>query len=112
MCTIFHLKPIEGITVVLLKSSIETGSPNYRILSGLVSVSSVILLANSLETFLFKSAPIPVKSPPSLKPVALSADGPIANPLATPAPTISFLIMFFLIMDLICYLKRLDYRMF
>ena len=89
------MKPIEGITVVLLKSNTKTGSPKYRILSGDVLVSSVILLAKSLDTFLPISAPKPLNTPPSAKPIAESADAPMANPPATPAPTISFLIVFF-----------------
>ena len=85
----------EGMIVVALKSNIETGSPKYLILSGLVLVSDVILLARPVETFLPISAPIPVSRPPSLKPIALSADAPIANPPAAPAVTISSLTMFF-----------------
>ena len=95
MCTIFHLKPIEGITVVLLSSNIEAGSPKYRILSGDVSVSYVILLAKSDDTFLPISAPKPVNKPPSLKPTALSIDAPMDTPPATPDPTNSFLTVFF-----------------
>ena len=55
----------------------------------------VILLAKSLDTFLPISAPKPINKPPSLKPVAESADAPMASPPATPAPTISSLTMFF-----------------
>ena len=84
-----------GITVVALKSKAEIGSPQYRILLGLVLVSDIILLAKSGDTFLPISAPKPDNEPPSLKPIAKSADAPMANPPATPAPTISFLTMFF-----------------
>ena len=84
----------DGITVVALKSIAEIGSPRYRILSGGVLLSDVNMLAISVETFLPISAPEPLNNPPSEKPIAESADAPIANPLATPAPTISFLIMF------------------
>ena len=45
------------------------------------------------------SAPIPVKIPSSEKPIAESADAPMANPPAAPAPTISFLTMYFSIGD-------------
>ena len=100
----------EGMIVVALKSNIETGSPKHLTLSGDVLVSDVILLAKSLDTFLPISAPIPVNKPPSLKPIAASADAPIYPIPATPAPTISSLTMF-LIMGLICYLIQLDYRM-
>ena len=93
MCAILHLKPIEGIPVVLLRSNIETGSPKYRILSGDVLVSSVILLAKSLDTLPI-SAPKPLNKPPSAKPVAESAGAPMANPPAAPAVTISSLTMF------------------
>ena len=41
------------------------------------------------------SAPEPDNKPPSLKPIAVPADAPMANPPATPAPTISSLTMFF-----------------
>ena len=88
----------DGITVVALKSIAEIGSPKYRILSGDVSLSDVHLLAISVETFSPISAPEPLNNPPSEKPTAESADAPTANPLATPTPTISSLIMFFLIM--------------
>ena len=60
-----------------------------------VLVSSVILLAKSLDTFLPISAPKPVNKPPSAKPIAASADAPMANPPAAPTPTITFLTMFF-----------------
>ena len=92
---LFHLCLNEGMIVVALKSSIEIGSPKYLILSGDVLVSDVILLAKSDDTFFLILAPKPVNTPPSLKPVAEYADAPIASPLATPAPTISSLIMFF-----------------
>ena len=88
------MKPIEGIAVVLLKSNIETGSPKYLILSGLVLVSSVILFAKSLDTFLPISALKPLDIPPSENPIAASADAPTANPPATPAVIISSLTMF------------------
>ena len=89
--------------MVGLKSNIEIRSPKYLILSGLVFVSGVILLAKSVETFLPISPPIPVNKPPSLKPVALSADAPIANPPAAPAVTISSLTMFFVNNGFVCY---------
>ena len=41
------------------------------------------------------SAPKPLNKPPSLKPVAESTDAPMASPLATPAPSISSITMFF-----------------
>ena len=81
--------------MVALKSNALIGSPKYLILSGLVLVSDVILLAKSVDTFLPISAPKPDNNPPSLKPIALSADAPIANPPAAPAVTISSLTMFF-----------------
>ena len=59
----FHLKFIDGIIVLALKSNIETGSPKYLILSGLVLVSSVILLAKSLDTFLPTSVPKALNNP-------------------------------------------------
>ena len=62
---------------------------------GGVLVSDVILLTKSFDTFLPISAPEPDNKPPSLKPVAESTVVPIANPPATPAPTISSLTMFF-----------------
>ena len=88
--------------MVALKSNALIGSQKYLILSGDASVSHVILLAKSLDTFLPISAPIPVNKPPSLKPIAASADAPIYPIPATPAPTISSLTML-LIMDLIYY---------
>ena len=72
----------------------ETGSPKYLILSRLVLLYSVILLAKSVETFLPISAPKPLNKPPSEQPKAVSVDATIANPPATPAPTISSLTMF------------------
>ena len=81
--------------VVALKSNIETGSPKYSILSGLVLVYDVILLAKSDDTCLPISVPKPLNKPPSENPIAESADAPIASPPATPAPTISSLAMFF-----------------
>ena len=81
--------------VVALKSNIEAGSPKYRVLSGDVLLSSVILLAKSLDTFLPRSAPRPLNTPPFEKPIAESADAPVANPPPTPAPIISFLIFLF-----------------
>ena len=101
----------EGIIVVALKPKAEIESPKYRILLGRVLVSDVILLAKSLDTFLPISTPIPVHKPPSLKPVAGSPVVPMANPPATPAPTISSLTVFFLIMGLICYLIQQVPRM-
>ena len=111
MCAIFHLKPIEGITVVLLTSNIETGSPKYRVLSCDVLVSYVILLAKSLDTFLPISAPRPFNIPPSEIPIAASADAPMANPPAAPAVTISSLTMFFSIMVVLYSLKQWELRM-
>ena len=46
-------------------------------------------------TFLPMSLPKPLNIPPSENPIAESADAPMANPLAAPAPIISFLIMSF-----------------
>ena len=46
-----------------------------------------------MKCFLFISAPIPVKRPPPAKPIAESADAPMANPPATPAPIILSLII-------------------
>ena len=94
-----------------LKSKAEVGSPKYRILSGDVLISDVILLKKSDGICLPISAPKPLNKPPSENPVAASADAPIANPLAAPAVTISSLTMI-LIMDLVCYRKQWDYRMF
>ena len=99
------------MTVVALKSKAEIGSPSERSLSGDVWVFSVILLAKSDDVCLPIPGPKPDNNPPSLKPVAPSADAPMANPLPTPAVTISSLTMFFLIMDLICYMKQLEHRM-
>ena len=76
--------------MVELKSNIDTGSPKYLILSGLVLVSDVILLAKSDDTFLPISAPKPLSNPPSEKPIAESTDAPMASPPAAPIPTISF----------------------
>ena len=92
---LFHLCLNEGMIVVALKSKAEIGSPKYRILSGEELVYDVILLAKSVETFLPISAPKPVNKPPSLKPVAVSADAPIYHIPATPPATISSLTMFF-----------------
>ena len=83
------------MTVLALKSNIEIGSPKYRILSGCVLISSVILLAKSLDTFLPMSLDKALKRPPSAKPIAESTDAPMANPPAAPAPTISLLTMSF-----------------
>ena len=91
----------DGITVVALKSNIEIGSPKYLVLSRDVLLSSVILLAKSLDAFLPISLPKPLNNPPSEKPIAASADALVANPLATPAPTIAFLPMSFSICDFI-----------
>ena len=41
------------------------------------------------------SAPKPLNKPPSENPIAESTDAPMANPPATPEPTISCLTMFF-----------------
>ena len=92
---LLNLNPNDGITVVALKSKAEIGSPRYLILLGLVLFSSVILLAKSAETFLPITPPKPVNKPPSENPIAASAVVPMDTPPATPAPTISFLIMFF-----------------
>ena len=81
--------------VVALKPKALIGSPKYFILPGEVLVSDVILLEKSDDIFLSISAPKPDNKPPSLKPVAESADAPMDSPLAAPAPTISSLIMFF-----------------
>ena len=78
-----------------MKSNIKVGSPKYLILSGDVLVSDVILSAKSVDTFLPIPVPKPINNPPSEKPIAESADAPIDNPPATPAPTISSLTMFF-----------------
>ena len=94
MCAVFHLKPIEGITIVLSRSNITAGSPTYRILSGDVLVSSVILLAKSLD-ILSKSAPRLLNKTPSAKPISESADAPVATPPATPAVIISSLTISF-----------------
>ena len=71
------------------------GSPKYLMPFTFVFVSSVILLAKSVETFLPISAPKPLNNPPSEKPIAESTDAPMANPPAAPAPTTSCLTMFF-----------------
>ena len=89
------------MTALALKPKTEIGSPKYRIMSDDVLVSSVILLAKSLDTFLPISAPIPVKRPPSEKPIAESADAPMANPPAALAFTNSFSTMSFSIGDFI-----------
>ena len=68
----FHLKPNEGMTVVLLKSKALIGSPKYLILSGDILLPSVILLAKSLDIFLPMPAPKPLNEPPSAKPIAES----------------------------------------
>ena len=96
--------------MVALKSKAETGSPKYRILSGDVLSSAVSLLAKSVETFLPISAPKPVNKPPSEKPIAESADVPMATPPATPAPTISSSTMFF-IMVILYSLEQWEHRM-
>ena len=83
------------MTVLALKSKAEIGSTKYRILSGDVLVSSVILLAKSLDTFLLISVPKADSKPAAVKPIAESADVLIANPLAAPTPIISSLTMFF-----------------
>ena len=67
MCAIFHLCLNEGITVVALKSEAEIGSPKYRILLGLVSVSDVILLEKSDNICSPISAPKPLNKPLSEK---------------------------------------------
>ena len=76
-------------------SNIETGSPKYLTLSGDVLLSDVILLAKSDETFLLISLPKALNNPPSEKPIAESMDAPMANPLATPAVTMSSLTLLF-----------------
>ena len=92
---LLNLNPNDGITVVALKSKAEIGSPKYLIRLGLVFLSSVILLAKSVETFSPISPPKPINKPPSENPIAASAVVPMDTPPATPAPTISFLTMFF-----------------
>ena len=93
---LFHLCLNEGIIVVALKSKAEIGSPKYSILSGGVLVFGVILLEKSDDDFLIPiSAPKLLNKPPFENPIAESADALMANPPATPAPTISSLIMFF-----------------
>ena len=78
-----------------MKSQAETGSPKYLTPSGDVLVSDLILLEKSGDISLQISALKPPNKPPSENPIAASADVPIANPPATPAPTISSLTMFF-----------------
>ena len=78
------------MVVVALKSKALIGPPKYMILLGLVLLSSVILFAKSDDMLLPISAPKPLNKPPSENPIAESADAPVANPPATPAPTISF----------------------
>ena len=85
----------DGIIVVALKSIADIGSPKYIILSGFVLISSVNLLAKSVDTFLPISKPNPDIRPASLKPIAESKAPPVAKPPATPAPTISSLTIFF-----------------
>ena len=51
MCAVFHLCLNEGMIVAALKSKAEIGSPTYRILSGLVLVSDVILLESQMMFF-------------------------------------------------------------
>ena len=92
---LFHLCLNEGMIVVALKPNIEIGSPKYRILSGDVLVSDVILLEQSDDICLPISVLKPVNGPPSENPIAESADAPVANPPATPAVTISSLTVFF-----------------
>ena len=91
----------DGMTALALKPIAIIGSPK-DILSGIVLLSSVNLLAISVETFLHISAPKPVYKPKTTKSTAESADAPVANPPATPAPIISFLII-----DLQNWQKRL-----
>ena len=93
MCTIIHRCLNDGMAALALKPIALIGSPKYRILSGGVLLSEVNLLAISVEIFLPISAPIPLKSPPSAKQIAESADAPMASPPATPAPTIPSLII-------------------
>ena len=89
------MKFIDGMTALALKSNIETGSPKYIILSGYVLVYYVNLLAISVPICLPISEPIPVKRPPSEKPIPASTDAPIYPIPAAPAPTISSLTVFF-----------------
>ena len=77
-----------------MKSKAEIGSPKYRILSGDVLVSDVILSEKSDDFFLPISAPKPLNKPPSGNPIAVSADAPMDTPPTTLAPTISSLTMF------------------
>ena len=79
------------MTVLAFISKTLIGSPKYLIPSGLVLLYYVNLLAISVEIFLPISAPIPVKRPPSAKPIAESADAPMVNPPATPKSNIEFL---------------------
>ena len=83
----------EGMIAVALKSKAEIGSQEYLVLSGDVFVSDV--LAKSDDIVLPRSAPKPDNNPPSAKPIAASADVPIASPLAAPAEISSSLTMFF-----------------
>ena len=69
-----------------------------------------MLLEKSVDICLPISALKPFIKPPSENPIAASADVPIANSPATPAPTIPSLTIFS-IMDLICYLIQLEHRM-
>ena len=48
---LLNLNPNDGIIVVALNSKAEIGSPKYRILSGDVSVSDVVLLEKSDDIF-------------------------------------------------------------
>ena len=64
---LFHFCLNEGIIVVALKSKAKIGSPQYRILLGLVFVFDVIISAKSDDTFLPISAPKPFNQPLSEK---------------------------------------------
>ena len=74
----------DGMTALVLEPIALIGSPKYQILSGLVLLSSVNLLAISVEIFLPIPAPKPVNTPPSENPIAESADALMATPPATP----------------------------
>ena len=86
-----HLCLKLGKAVFVLKSKKRIGSPKYLTLSGDVLLYSINMLAMSDDMCLPISAPIPVKTPPSAKPIAESADAPAIAPPATPAPIMSSL---------------------
>ena len=106
---LFHLCLNEGIIVVELKSNRNRLAKIYNSVRACISICNSI--RKSVETFLPISAPKPDNKPPSLNPIAESTVVPMANPPATPAPTISSLTMFFFIMGLVCYLIQQVHRM-